>query len=200
MKNLSNHIKSGYIAIVISLFALFCSCFNNVGSLFTGFIMSSFAILVTVLIGWQIIQYIFAKKTIEDTVNESSKTLISDFTHSMKALTLFQKAESLETLHSYTAAIDSLFAAIQELHQCNNQEVLQYMEHNVLSLLLQIFESGKDEQGYHVPTDKKQFYLSLLHNPSKHDIEARIIQILQEAADAPADYYQEYVYILAKKG
>ena len=161
--------------------------------------MSSFAILVTALIGWQIIQYIFAKKAVQELIDESSKALSSDITHILKAHTLSQKAETFGTLHMYITAIDSLFAAIQEVLLCNNQVIQEYMADNMYSLLLQLFESGKDNQGYHVQVGKKALYLTLLHNPLAPDTSAMLSQILEKAVETPADYYQEYQYFLVRK-
>lgn len=188
----------GYIAIVISLFALYCSCFSNMDPALTGFVLGALSLLVTALIGWQIVQYIFADKNMRKVVDESSQKLISDFTHVVTSLTLIEEAKDYDSRNKCLSSVDTLFSVIQELNQCNNQSLRENNLYRVAALLLQFFDSGKDEKGYHVLKGKKALYLSLIDSISTFDTFDRILNALNNSIETEPDYYQEYTPAYAK--
>lgn len=146
-------------------------------------IVAVLAILVTVLIGWQFAQFIFAKNTVKSVVKESTKPMIEDFNQVVKSVFLLLEAEDCHRRNLSLRAIDSSFSALQELTLCKDQQAAAYTVDKAHLLLLTFFEESKDKGDTHIPVGKRDLYLSLVrsfHTPHTWQIESLISQSLEK--------------------
>ena len=155
--------KSMYLALVALIVAAlafinsFCSHIEN-GTLIVSFL----GILVTLLVGWNIIQFIFAENRMKDIAKEATKETAFDVICTYKVEDILKSAKQYKMSKRYMKAIDLIFDAIDSILSLKEREILQYEIGVASQLLLKTLLESQDKGGLWVLQDKRPRYGSLL--------------------------------------
>ena len=126
-----------FATFVVSFVSLGMSCgreeWKN-GMDYLGVIVGILALLVTVLIGLQLYNYIYARENIESMMNEAIHKMESDYKHTTAARDIFSN-RFVMVVSDYDCAriTDCIVNALAEVHKCNNVD----MSRNTLDYIME---------------------------------------------------------------
>ena len=116
------------VAIVISIISLCVACFRNEATLgfdYLGVIVGILAVLVTVLIGLQLYNFIYAREQVKNIVDQQIQNIAKDYDHVSKSRDYLQSGFTNIVLKYETERItDAIINALSEITKCNNQEMM----------------------------------------------------------------------------
>lgn len=195
--------KSMYLALVslvVTLFTLFYVVCVGVETNHSATLISVLGTLVTALIGWNIVQYIFAKDTMEKIAKEVSepiasdaaKSIADDINHIFEGKLWMQKANDACSPGEDMIRVDMVFQALNEYSKCQFSSAVQSSVDVALQNLQKRLQDMKGEVAPRVLEDKKASYaviLEALHSPYLQACSA----LLDKAREMPKEYDKEIV-------
>lgn len=162
------------------------------------FVLNCLSVLVTLLVGWNIIQYIFAKALIKEIAkkvskniaSETAKVLADDINHIFEGKLWMQKANSACGPGEDMQRLDMVFNALNEYSKCYFSSAVQSSVDAALQNLQRRLENMKGEVAPRVLEEKKVSYaviLKALHSPYLQACSA----LLDKAKEMPKEYDKE---------
>lgn len=153
------------LSAVISLYAIVYSLSGGGSSFITSqdAIVDILGILVTVLMGWNIISLVdFKKKADEiDYIKHDFENVISGFMQ-LNFDSFITKGEDSEVL-------DNCFSALDEIHSCLNESIRQMAEGKLMAMIKCVCYEMSQKGDYWIIPNKKNHYLhSLSHVDNKY--------------------------------
>ena len=147
-------------------------------------VVDIFGVLVTVLMGWNIISVVDIKRKAEkiDSISEDLENVISGIIQL--------------SIHSFTlrpdkdAIIDSCFITLEKVLVCENESVSKAATKEILDVLHNVKQSYKDGENVYVYKDRKlvyQYILSKVDGVYKSELEDWI-SLAQESEDNIGSY------------
>lgn len=113
-----------FATFLVSFVSLGISCYRaemNLGFDYMGVIVGILALLVTILIGLQLYNYIFARENIQLIVDEKVKEMVSDYEQVSKARdSVYEGFEFVVNDYINEKIADHIILALKELALCNN--------------------------------------------------------------------------------
>ena len=157
--------------------------------------MDCFSVLVTLLVGWNIVQYIFAKSLIRQIAREVSKTvakeaakeLAEDINHIFEGNLLIQAVSGAAKPGSEMKELDSIFRALDEYSKCHYETSAQSSVDAALLNLQRRLLRMKDKGGLRVLEGKRPSYILTLAKLSSHNLPA-CSELLYAAEEKAEDY------------
>lgn len=150
-------------------------------------IIAFLTILVTLLIGWQIVQYIFSKERMEKiAIRSAEKAALmvkEDLKHISDATLPLINARVDSTIHEVPRSIGWYFAALDDYSQLKDANLYQEYTTFLLAELLRQVQDWQSEKKLQIQKSYLGSYLSLLDkfdNPSSK----RIKELLLDAGEA----------------
>ena len=175
-------IIASIVSVLISLYAIVFSLSGG-GSCEVSSqdaIVDILGILVTILMGWNIISLVdFKKKADEiDYIKHDFRNVISGFMQ-LNFDSFLTKEENHEIL-------DNCFTALDEIHSCLNENIRQMAEGKLMDMIKHICdEMTQNEDHWLVPDKKNQYLHSLSHVDNKYTQD--VIDFLNNANDSEQD-------------
>lgn len=179
-------VVSSIIAGTISFLALWLALPNvkGVGYTHQDVVVDIFGVLVTVLMGWNIISVVDIKRKAEkiDCISEDLENVISGIIQL--------------SIHSFTlrpdkdAIIDSCFITLGKVLECDNESVRKAATKEILDVLHNVKQSYKEGENVYIYKDRKlvyQYVLSKVDGVYKNEIEDWI-SFAQESIDNTGSY------------
>ena len=202
------------ISLVVSVIVLVNYCpTQNLQFDYMGVIVGILALLVTVLIGAQVGQYVFVDRKIEGiskpitriiarrvaaevahretpyiartTASDAIDVIVSDFSLIMKGQDLLYKAKNEAMFAEYMSAIDNAFEAISVYVQCRNAKMSDPSITDALVYLNRVCNESKENGGARMLVGRKQYYEYILDKLNQ-DV-SQIKNYLAEAKEMPID-------------
>ena len=91
---------------------------------YLGVIVGILALLVTVLIGLQLYNYIYARENISSMMNEAIRKMVMDYEHITKARdTLMNSYDFVVVDYNAAKIADGIMEALKETNKCGNVEM-----------------------------------------------------------------------------
>lgn len=142
-------------------------------------VVDIFGVLVTVLMGWNIISVVDVKKKAEkiDSISEDLDSVISGIIGlSIHSFTLREDKE---------AVINSCFLSLEKVNSCINDEVKKSAVREIMRVLHQIKKSYKPSDKIQIYKDQKEHYSSILW-AIDDEYKEEIKQMINDAVYSPA--------------
>lgn len=164
------------------------------------FVLDCLSVLVTLLVGWNIVQYIFAKSLIREIARKVSaeiatntaKTISEDINHIFEGKTIMQRANDAGLPGEGMTRVDMVFQALNEYSKCQYSSAVQSSVDVALQNLQRRLQDMKGEVAPRVLEGKKTSYaiiLGALHSPFLQACSA----LLDKAREMPKEYDKETV-------
>lgn len=172
-------ILSGIIslyAIVFSLPAYATSGVTNQDA-----IVDILGILVTVLMGWNIISLVdFKKKADEiDYIKHDFKNVISGFTQ--------LNFDSFLTINENSVLLDNCFNTLDDIHSCLNESIRRMAEDKLMDMIKNVCDEMEEKQHLWIAPGRKNFYLHVL-NHVDNKFAKDIIDFLNKTSDSAQNF------------
>lgn len=129
-------------------------------------IVSSLSVLVTVLIGWDIIRYALAEKKMKSIASSAASMVTKDMVTSFDIGSLLSDAKKLWSSKKYMKAIDILFTALEKISSLRVQEIREHESNAVFPVLLRIFEESQEKGGLWILQEQRYRYECILQGLS----------------------------------
>lgn len=174
-----------FATFVVSFVSLGMSCgreeWRN-GMDYLGIIVGILALLVTVLIGLQLYNYIYARETIESMMNEAIRKMEADYKHITKARDMITNSYQFVVMEYNAAKIaDGIMEALKETKKCGNVEMrkssLEYIMNEAHGLC-----NNKSGNGKQIQTGKRTEYLYVLEHVD-HLYKEELKRYVEEATE-----------------
>lgn len=150
-------VVSSIIAGTISFLAVWIALPNNkVDYTHQDVVVDILGVLVTVLIGWNILSVVDIKKKAEkiDTISEDLENVISGIIQlSIHSFTMRSDKE---------AVINSCFLSLKKILECDNEKVKSTAINEIMEVLYQVKRSYKDGEKASIYQDMKSEYIFIL--------------------------------------
>ena len=168
-----------YLAIVFSFLALVSvhSHFLTFNMTDAGFIVNVLSILVTVLIGWNILNYMQFKDSMKKIAQEEVKSVTEDYKAILNGLTMLNGKNAM-LAGNFAYLIDNSFDALQKISDCKNEELSKFAIDYVMDF---IYEISRTED-VKIFKDKRNEYVYIL-GKINHKYKASIMQFLENAEE-----------------
>lgn len=174
-----------FATFVVSFVSLGMSCGRDEwrnGMDYLGVIVGILALLVTVLIGLQLYNYIYARENIESMMNEAIRKMEADYEHITKARDMITNSYQFVVMEYNAAKIaDGILEALKETDKCGNVEMkkssLDYIMNEAHGLCTNNSENGKQ-----IKAGKRMEYLYILDHID-HLYRAELQKYIQEAEE-----------------
>ena len=168
---------------VISFFSIAYSLSGVVGSniSFQEAVVEILGVLVTVLMGWNIISLVdFKKKADEiDNIKHDFKHVIGGFMQ-LNFDSFLMKGEKHELL-------DNCFTALEEVHSCQNESIRKMSEDKLMDLIKRVCDGMGKNNDKLIMEGKKKYYIHTL----KH-IDSKYVQEIEEFLNDAVETEQKY--------
>ena len=119
-----------FATFLVSFVSLGISCYraeNNLSFDYLGLIVGILALLVTVLIGLQLYNYIYARENIKQIVNEEIRKMVDDYDHLTRARDYTTDGfDYIVTRYINEKIMDRFMKALQEIIKCENLEMRRH--------------------------------------------------------------------------
>lgn len=124
--------KSMYLSLVALIVAILALINSLCGFQESNLVISFLGVLVTLLVGWNIIQFIFAENTMKDIAQKESNKIAINVVSAFKTGRMIEEAHSQKRFKKYMDSIDKYFNAFQQTLSLSEPEIRQY-EINVVA-------------------------------------------------------------------
>lgn len=174
-----------FATFVVSFVSLGMSCgreeWRN-GIDYLGIIVGILAMLVTVLIGLQLYNYIYARENISSMMNEAIRKMVTDYEHITKARdTLMNSYDFVVVDYNAAKITDGIMEALKETNKCENAEMkwnlLDHIMEDAHKLCVEYSENGKQ-----IKSGKRMEYLYILEHVD-HLYKAELQKYVEEASE-----------------
>lgn len=174
-----------FSTFVVSFVSLGMSCgreeWRN-GMDYLGVIVGILALLVTVLIGLQLYNYIYARENIERMMNEAIHKMVEDYEHITKARDTLMNSYQFVIMEEKVAKIaDGIMEALRETDKCGNAE----MKRNSLDFVMKEahdFCCKYSENRKQIKAGKRMEYLYILEHID-HLYKGELKKYIEEATE-----------------
>lgn len=113
---------------------------------YLGVIIGILAVLVTILIGLQLYNYIFARENVKLIVNEEIQRMVRDYEHVSEArYKVFSGYDFIVSDFNAPKIIDSIMDALKEIGQCENTIMKDYALRDTMEEAHVFLSSDKDQ-------------------------------------------------------
>lgn len=175
-----------FATFLVSFVSLGISCYRTEVDLdldYMGVIVGLLALLVTVLIGLQLYNYIFARENIKLIVEEQVKKMIEDYEQVTKAKDfLIEGFEFVVDNYVNEKITDHIIKSLQELDKCQNEIMKEHCLDYVMEeahKLCTVYTEINDRKIY---KDKKPDYLYVLKKVD-HKYTSELINYIENAEE-----------------
>lgn len=174
-----------FATFVVSFISLGVSCgreeWRN-GMDYLGVIVGILALLVTVLIGLQLYNYIYARENISSMMNEAIRKMVMDYEYITKARdTLMNSYDFVVVDYNAAKIADGIMEALKETNKCGNVEMknnsLNHIMDDAHKLCVEYSENGKQ-----IKAGKRMEYLYIL-NHLDHLYKEELKKYVEEATE-----------------
>lgn len=148
------------------------------------FLVASLSVLVTALIGWDIIRYALTEKRMESIASNAASLVTKDIITSFDIGNLLSDAKKLWSAKKYMKAIDILFTALEKISSLRVQEIREHESNVVFPVLLRIFEESQEKGGLWILQDQRYHYECILQALSGV-FQQRCFDYLHQAEEHP---------------
>ena len=140
-----------FATFLVSFVSLGISCYraeNNLSFDYLGLIVGILALLVTVLIGLQLYNYIYARENIKQIVNEEIRKMVDDYDHLTRARDYTTDGfDYIVTRYINEKIMDRFMKALQEIIKCENLEMRRHGIEYVMNEAHQFCEDYRRDDG-----------------------------------------------------
>lgn len=165
------------LAIVVSSIAIIVAFSSANERISTGDTLTVLSILVTVLIGWNILNYMQLKDSMKKIAEDEVKSMTEDYKAVLNGLTMLNGKNAMLAGHS-AYLIDNSFDALQKLLECKNEELSKFAIDYVMGFIYEVSKIGENE----IYKGKQSEYLYILEKIS-HKYRICIIQFIEAAEE-----------------
>lgn len=154
-----------FATILVSFASLGIACYRKDGNLefdYLGVITGMLAVLVTVLIGLQLYNYIYARDHVQRIIDDAIQKMVSDFSHvTISREHIINSFEIVITSFDCPKIADGIMKALDEISRCENLEMrqhsLDYIMNEAHKMVTDYSQNGK-----FIYKDKRAEYLHIL--------------------------------------
>lgn len=155
-------------SICLSFFAIYTAYPRSHGLDYIGIIFTAMTVLVAILIGFQVLQYIFAESKMEKIAKEETQkiteSLTEDFKHILMASTFLSQARNYKTFCIPHKSIHHYLLALQEYLDIKDSKLHDSCPIFLFEELLPIAQNWKSKNELAIWEDQRQNYQDLLDN------------------------------------
>ena len=196
MKKISLLISS--LALLLSIISL-CVSYRQPTSAnidWAAFLVGVLAVLITILIGWQIYNYLYLKEEMTKLVDKEIQKSQEEMGYALKGM--INIANSRAFLLGYmTQALDDNINSLEEILKCRNKEIRKYAINLIMNNLNAIKQDMSTYDGYSIYKGCKQKYIHILQQVESY-YKDEIISLINNAkevdnsrSDYPRFFYKE---------
>lgn len=169
------------VSFILSVISLACRYPSSSSIDYLGIIVAILALLVTILIGWQIAQSLYAEDRLRNAVDKVRSETGKDSVHIIRGFSEIQNARVyMMFLQDADKFLDCMFASIKHFSECTNTDTSSALIDDCFETILSYLDKpGKDGE-YTIPTDKVEQFLSILKRIHNHRTE-EVARILRQA-------------------
>lgn len=175
-----------FATIFVSFISIGVSCYRkdiNLELDYLGIIIGILAVLVTVLIGLQLYNYIYARDHIQQIIDESVKMMVSDFNHvSISRDCVTGSFEFVVADFGCSKIADGIIKALDEISKCENPDMrthgLDFIMDEAHKLITDYSKEGK-----YIYKDKRSEYLYILKHID-HKYLPELVEYVKTAAES----------------
>ena len=125
------------LVIVVSGIAIIAAFSNANEKISTGDTLTALSILVTVLIGWNILNYMQLKDSMKKIAQEEVKSVTEDYKAILNGLTMLNGKNAM-LAGNFAYLIDNSFDALQKISDCKNEELSRFAIDYVLDFIYEV--------------------------------------------------------------
>lgn len=175
-----------FVTFLVSFVSLGISCFRaemSLGLDYMGVIVGILALLVTILIGLQLYNYIFARENIKLIVDEQVKKMIEDYEQVTKARDLvIEGYEYIVSEFINEKIADHIIMSLCELKKCHNEIMKDYCLDYVMEEAHKLCTYYAEERERKIYKDKKLDCLHVLRKVD-HKYTPELINYIENAEE-----------------
>lgn len=177
------------VTFLISLAALSRNAPRTLSFDYLGLLVGILAILVTVLIGWQIVHYVQFQNKVENIIKEQVERLVSDAAPMNEAYSLLHLAR-LEAQHGWIIdAIEHSVDGVEKSLLCSKSHLREPVLSETLDCLLGILHRCQLDGQLRILEGRREHYLRVLGETGVPHT-SPCITLLQSASEQPQVYDQ----------
>lgn len=178
MKNIdSTSRKLSWIAIVLSVIALVMSFSGANEKTSIGDALTILSLLVTVLVGWNILNYMQFKDSMTKIAREEVKSVTEDYKAVLNGLTMLNGKNAILT-GDFAYLIDNSFDALRKIIKCKDEELSGFAIDYVMDFIHEVSLEGEAK----ILKGKRKEYIYILGDIN-HKHKDSIIRFLEEAEE-----------------
>lgn len=178
--------KSMFLSLTALIVAALALINSVCGLQDSNLVISFLGVLVTLLVGWNIIQFIFAEKRMEEIAQKAAKAVESDLVLIFKGQTLVSKAKSASLIVEKLKNIDLIFQALECYSNCEIPSLVAPSLEDALLSLKGDFEYLREKNLLHVLEGKKASYEYILQG-----LQGRYLQACSALLSAAEEILEE---------
>lgn len=144
---------------------------------YIGAILGVLSILVTVLIGWNILNYMQFKDSMKKIAEDEVKSMTEDYKAVLNGLSMLNGKNAM-LIGNSAYLIDNSFDALQKLLECKNEELSKFAIDYVMGFIYEVSQMGENE----IYKGKQSEYLYSLGKIS-HKYKTYIIRYIEAAKE-----------------
>ena len=187
--------KSMFLSLTALIVAALALINSVCGLQDSNLVISFLGVLVTLLVGWNIIQFIFAENTMHKiardasdiVASETAKTIADDINHIFEGKLLIQKTFGFKSPGNEMKNVDFIFQALGEYSKCHYRSAAQSSVDAALQTLQKRLLSMKDKNVVRVLEGKKSLYIAVLK-----DLTSPYLQACNELLYSAVEKSEEY--------
>ena len=183
------------VALVISIISLCVACFRNeavLGFDYIGVIVGILAVLVTVLIGLQLYNFIYAREQVKNIVDQQIRSMTIDYEHVSKSRDCVQNGFDFVVAGYKTERIaEALIKALSEIVKCKNPDMKQQSLDYVMDVAHRLCFNYSKEKGKHIYKEKRSEYLYVLEQID-HKYVSDLKDYVMSAEEVEKDNHDEF--------
>lgn len=162
---------------IASIIGMVCISTDNPKEMQTNIQVDVLAILVTVLIGWNILNYMQFKDSMKKIAQEEVKSVTEDYKAILNGLTMLNGKNAM-LAGNFAYLIDNSFDALQKISDCKNEELSRFAIDYVMDF---IYEISRTEDA-NIFKDKRNEYVYILEKIN-HKYRTGIMKFLENAEE-----------------
>lgn len=177
------------ISIVLSIIAICIAAYRTpcLGFDYIGVIVGILALLTTILIGWQIYNFIYLRSEIEKQMKEVANEYIDQFYHVIKGYITARSSNAYHVKHDVRTCYNCFFA-LEEVLKGKNADIKNTVLNAVMKEIKNAMISLKSEDGNFVIWEgKRNYYLHIL-SKIEHEDRDEIIEWVKSAKEVKSGW------------
>lgn len=163
-------------AVLISVVSLIISVARNYtyDVDYPSLLVSVLSVIVTILIGWQVVNYVLMEKHIKNTLDESLKAVTKDYEAILNGIVRLNLYNH-DLKGNCALLTDNCFECLKDIAECRNENLRRFATNAVMEILYELRKHYKCN--YEIYAGRKNRYLYILSktdSPYTRDIEKAI--------------------------